>query len=158
MDQNGPLEASLANAKLRFGIRAFQPKWSFAPFWTILFQYTFRLYHGHSLAGTSSVNGLSCGIPYQSLHSLNALPSCSAKTFLFTDFCCVVATYCAIPRDYLSDTPPFRAMGFLVSQHGQLGAIPPPPFLSISPLESMQSGGAIPPTKGVSQRYLRDTL
>ena len=35
-------------------------------------------------------------------------------------------------------------MGFLVSQHGQLGAIPPPPFLSISPLESMQSGGAIP--------------
>ena len=28
-------------------------------------------------------------------------------------------------------------MGFLVSHHGQLGAIPPPPFLSISPLESM---------------------
>ena len=36
-------------------------------------------------------------------------------------------------------------MGFLVSQHGQLGAIPPPPFLSVSPLESMRSGGAIPP-------------
>ena len=29
-----------------------------------------------------------------------------------------------------------RAMGF-VSQHGQLGAIPPPPFLSVSILESM---------------------
>ena len=38
--------------------------------------------------------------------------------------------YCAIPRDYLSDTPLLRAMGFLVFQHGQLGAIPPPPFLS----------------------------
>ena len=43
------------------------------------------------------------------------------------------------------DTPLLRAMGFLVSQHGQLGAIPPPPFLSVSPLESMRSGGAIPP-------------
>ena len=47
----------------------------------------------------------------------------------------LVAPYCAIPRDYLSDTPLLRAMGFLVSQHGQLGAIPPPPFLSVSPLE-----------------------
>ena len=71
----------------------------------------------------------------------------------------LVAPYCAIPRDYLSDTPLLRAMGFLGSQHGQLGAIPPPPFLSISPVESMRSGGAIPPPlKGVSQRYLRDTL
>ena len=44
-----------------------------------------------------------------------------------------------------------RTMGFLVSQHGQLGAIPPPPFLSVSPLESMRSGGAIPPLKrGIS--------
>ena len=45
-----------------------------------------------------------------------------------------MAPYCAIPRDYLSDTPLLRAMGFLVSQHGQSGAIPPPPFLSVSPL------------------------
>ena len=61
------------------------------------------------------------------------------------------APYCAIPRDYLSDTPLLRAMGFLVSQHGQFGAIPPPPFLSISPFESMRSGGAIPPHKrGIS--------
>ena len=57
----------------------------------------------------------------------------------------LVALYCTIPRDYLSDTPLLRAMGFLVSQHCQLGAIPPPPFLSISPLQSMRSGGAIPP-------------
>ena len=63
----------------------------------------------------------------------------------------LVAPYCAIPRNYLSDTPLLRAMGFLVSQHGQLGAIPPPPFLSVSPLESMRSGGAIPPLKrGIS--------
>ena len=62
-----------------------------------------------------------------------------------------MAPYCAIPRDYLSDTPLLRAMGILVSQHGQLGAIPPPPFLRVSPSESMPSGGAIPPLKrGIS--------
>ena len=49
----------------------------------------------------------------------------------------LVAPYCTIPRDYLSDTPLLRAMGFLLSQDGQLGAIPPPPFLTVSPLESM---------------------
>ena len=55
------------------------------------------------------------------------------------------------PRNYLSDTPLLRAMGFLVSQHGQLGAIPPLPFLRVSPVESIQSGGAIPPPKrGIS--------
>ena len=32
----------------------------------------------------------------------------------------IVALHCAIPQDYLSDTPLLRAMGFLVSQHGQL--------------------------------------
>ena len=63
----------------------------------------------------------------------------------------LVAPYCAIPRDYLSDTPLLRAMGVLVSQHGKLGAIPPPPFLSVSPFENMRSGGAIPPFKrGIS--------
>ena len=62
-----------------------------------------------------------------------------------------MAPYCAILRDYLSDTPLLRAMGFLVSQHGQLGAIPPPPFLSVSPLEHMRTRGAIPPLKrGIS--------
>ena len=63
----------------------------------------------------------------------------------------LVAPYRAIPRDYLSDTPLLRAMGFLVSQHGHLGAIPPPPFLSVSPFKNMRSGGAIPPLKrGIS--------
>ena len=68
----------------------------------------------------------------------------------------LVAPYCAIPRDYLSDTPLLRAMGFLVSQHGQLGAIPPPPFLSVSPLESIREVEVRyppPPQKG----YLSDT-
>ena len=38
----------------------------------------------------------------------------------------LVAPYCAIPRDYLSDTPLLRAMGFLMSQHGEFRAIPLP--------------------------------
>ena len=68
----------------------------------------------------------------------------------------LVAPYCAIPRDYLSDTPLLRAMGFLVSQHGELGAIPPPPFLSVSRVESMRSGGAIPHLKrGISAILVR---
>ena len=65
-----------------------------------------------------------------------------------------MAPYCAIPRDYLSDTPLLRAMGFLVSQHGQLGAIPPPPFLSVFPLgEHAKWRCDTPPQKG----YLSDT-
>ena len=60
----------------------------------------------------------------------------------------LVAPYCAIPRDYLSDTPLLRAMGFLMSQHGQLGAIPPPPFSERFHIgEHSRSGGAIPPLK-----------
>ena len=67
----------------------------------------------------------------------------------------LVAPYCAIPRDYLSDTPLLRAMGFLVSQHGQLGAIPPPPFLSISPPGKHAKWRCdIPPPQ---QGYLSDT-
>ena len=50
--------------------------------------------------------------------------------------------------------PPIARYGFLVSQHGQLGAIPLPLFLSVSPLESMRSGGAIPPPQ---KGYLSDT-
>ena len=74
---------------------------------------------------------------------------------------CLVAPYRAILRDYLSDTPLLRDMGFLMSQLGQLGAIPPPPFLSVSPLEYMRSRGAIPPLKrGISAilaRYPKKT-
>ena len=56
--------------------------------------------------------------------------------------------YCAIPRDYLSNTPIAR-----YGEHDQFGEIPRPPFLSLSPLESMRSGGAIPPTE---KGYLSD--
>ena len=67
-----------------------------------------------------------------------------------------MALYCAMPRDYLSDIPLLCAVGFLVSQHGQLGAIPPPPFLSVSPLglgEHVKWRCDSPPQKG----YLSDT-
>ena len=40
----------------------------------------------------------------------------------------LLAPYCAVARDYLSDTPLLRTVGFLVSQHGQFGAIPLPLF------------------------------
>ena len=81
--------------------------------------------------------------------SHNAVPSCGNSIAL-------VAPYCAIPRDYLSDTPLIARYGVLVSQHGQLGAIPTPPFLSISPLESMRIGGAMPPLKrGISALLAR---
>ena len=85
---------------------------------------------------------------------------CRGKCILKSEKCHfvtppLVAPYCAIPRDYLSDTPLLRAMGFLVSQHGQLGAIPPSHLLSVSPpLESMRSRGAIPPPQ---KGYLSDT-
>ena len=65
----------------------------------------------------------------------------------------LVAPYRTIPQDYLSDTPLLRAMGFLVSQHGQLGAIPPPPFLSVSPWRACEVEVRYPPQKG----YLSDT-
>ena len=39
----------------------------------------------------------------------------------------LVAPYCEIPRDYLSNIP----LGFGVSQHDHFGAITPPPFLTL---------------------------
>ena len=62
-------------------------------------------------------------------------------------------TFWTIPR-----YPPVRAMGFfnLVSQHGPIGWDRPPIFPSLSPLESMRSGGAIPPHKrGISAIFAR---
>ena len=51
--------------------------------------------------------------------------------------------------------PVLRAMVFLASQHGQLGAIPPPPFLSVPPCRACEVGVRYhpPPQKG----YLSDT-
>ena len=68
----------------------------------------------------------------------------------------LVAPYRAVPRDYLSDTPLLRAMGFLVSQHGELGAIPPPPFLSVSPWRACEVEVRYPPFKrGISATLAR---
>ena len=62
-----------------------------------------------------------------------------------------MAPYCAIPRDYLSDTPLLRAMGFWCLNMTNWVRYPLPLSLRISPLESMRSGGAIPPLKrGIS--------
>ena len=55
--------------------------------------------------------------------------------------------------------PPIARYGVLVSQHGQLGAIPPPPFSEhFPPGRACEVEVRYPPSKGVSQRYLRDTL
>ena len=69
----------------------------------------------------------------------------------------LVAPYCAIPRDYLSDTPLLRAMGFLVSR--QLGAIPPPPSLIVSLLgeEHAKWRCDTPPPQEGYLGYLSDT-
>ena len=59
----------------------------------------------------------------------------------------LVAPYCAIPRDYLRDTPLLRAMGFLASQHGQLGAIPPPFSEQFPPWRACEVEVRYPPQK-----------
>ena len=111
-------------------------------------------------------------VSVHNLHFMVCVPlRCTAKQILKMESCCavlpptrpnsatplpsngsmmkhpftLVAPYCAIPRDYLSDTPLLRAMGFLVSQHGQLGAIPPPPFLSDSPWRACEVEVRYPP-------------
>ena len=45
----------------------------------------------HWMAKTSSLNCLSCRIPYQSLHALNAFPWFSERALLFSDFCFVAS-------------------------------------------------------------------
>ena len=57
--------------------------------------------------------------------------------------------------------PPIARYGVFGVSTWPIGCETPSPFLSVSPLESMRSGGAIPPPsnfKGVSQRYLHDTV
>ena len=76
------------------------------------------------------------------------------ETLKFTS---LVAPYCAIPRDYLSDTPPIARYGVFGVSTWPIGCDTLSPFLSVSHLESMRSGGAIPPLqKGISailERY-----
>ena len=67
-----------------------------------------------------------------------------------------MSPYRAIQRDYISAIPPYCALWvLLVSQHGLLGAMAPLPLLSVSPLESMRSGGAIPLSDACTTRQKR---
>ena len=89
---------------------------------------------------------------------MNGEPCCSRRVLIKATFEAqnlpLVLPYCAIPRDYLSDTPLLRAMGFLVSQHCQLGAIPPPPFSERFPIGEHERWRCdTSPQKG----YLSDT-
>ena len=71
----------------------------------------------------------------------------------------LVAPYCAIPRDYLSDTPLLRAMGVLGVSTWPIGCDTPSPFSEPFPLgEHANWRCDTPPSKWVSQRYLRATL
>ena len=70
-----------------------------------------------------------------------------------------MAPYCAIPRDYLSNTPIARYGVFGVSTW-PIGCDTPSPFSERFPLgehAKWRCDTPPPPTKGVSQRYLRDT-
>ena len=73
----------------------------------------------------------------------------------------LVAPYCAIPRDYLSDTPLLRAMGFFGVSTWPIGCDTPAPFSEHFPLgehAKWRCDTPPPPSKGVSQRYLCDSL
>ena len=65
-----------------------------------------------------------CGVGVGSGSSILIQPS-NSNTSAGSELC---GPYCAIPRDYLSDTSLLRAMGILVSQYGRLGEIPPPAY------------------------------
>ena len=60
----------------------------------------------------------------------------------------------AIPRDYLSDTPPIARYGVFGVSTWPIGCNTLSPLPSVSPLESIRSGGAIPPPQ---KGYLSDT-
>ena len=74
----------------------------------------------------------------------------------------LVAPYWAIPRDYLSDTPLLRAMGFFGVSTLPIGCDTPSPFSEHFPLgEHAKSRCDIPgggAQEGSLERYLRDTL
>ena len=63
-----------------------------------------------------------------------------------------------VPRDTdLSDTL-YCALWGLASQYGQLGSIPPPPFLSVSPGEHAKWRCDDPPQKGYLSKRVRYPL
>ena len=121
-----------------------------------------RSYAAEPSGSSDELGGRQCASQaYQQLHTLSERAKRHPKTqrgklfYLQWHLGGLVAPYCAIPRDYLSDTPLLRDMG---SQHSQLGVIPPPPFLSVSgPRKACEVEVRYPATKGVSQLCLRDT-
>ena len=70
----------------------------------------------------------------------------------------LVAPYCAIPRDYLSDTPYCALWGFWCLNMANWVRYPLPLFWAFPPWRAWEVEVRYPPSKGVSQRYLRDTL
>ena len=71
----------------------------------------------------------------------------------------LVAPHCAIPRDYLSD--PIARYGVSGVSTWPIGCDTPSPFSERFPLgehAKWRCDTPPPPTKGLSQRYLRDTL
>ena len=73
-----------------------------------------------------------------------------------------MAPYCTTPRDYLSDTPLLRAMGFVCLNMTNSVSYPFPVFWAFPLGEHAKWTCEVdvrlraPPTKGVSQSYLRD--
>ena len=88
-----------------------------------------------------------------------SLVCCSRSLFEHWPFRSLVAPYCAIPRDYLSDTPLSRAMGFSCLNMANWVRYPLPLFSAFPPWRACKVEVRYPPpSKEVSQRYLRDTL
>ena len=70
----------------------------------------------------------------------------------------LVAPYCAILRDYLSDTPLLHVMGFFGVSSWPIGCDTPSSFLSVSPLgEHAKRRCDTPPPPPPQQGYLSDT-
>ena len=65
----------------------------------------------------------------------------------------LVAPYCAIPQDYLSDTPLLRAMGFWCLNMANWVRYPLPLFAAFPPWRACEVEVRYPPLK----RYLSDT-
>ena len=124
--------------------------------WTILVQYTFRQYRGHSLSWPDGNRGFTmtlkndyqyCFLPV--LRPRRVSTSSGKKSVSHFGESLSGPVLRESPRDYLSDAPLLRAMGFLVSQHGQFGCDTPSLFSQRFPLgEHANWRCDTPPQKG----------
>ena len=90
------------------------------------------------------------GFFFQRLHKFSV--HCSFKPLV------LVAPYCAIPRDYLSDTPLACALwGFWCLNMANWVRYPSPFFWAFPHWRACEVEVRYPSSKTVSQRYLRDT-